>query len=156
MTRLRYGDGDGHMLIRTLGHADLDALLHLYTHLFTHDDPPPERIQLEAIWARFVDNPALRCLGFEVDGRLISTCTLTVTPNLTRGGRPYAQIENVVTHKDFRRRGYGKALITHALRLAWEENCYKVMLMTGKLEAHSFYESCGFRKGEKTGFVARP
>jgi len=100
--------------------------------------------------------PCVRCLGLELAGQLISTCTLAVIPNLPHGGRPYAQIENVVTHTDFRGRGYGKALITHVLQLAWQENCYKVLLMTGKREAHSFYESCGFIKGDKTGFVARP
>jgi hypothetical protein len=30
------------------------------------------------------------------------------------------------------------------------------MLMTGKQDAHHFYELCGFKKGVKTGFVAHP
>jgi GNAT superfamily N-acetyltransferase len=141
------------MPIRTLEYADLDALLALYEHLFVRDDPPPARAQLEAIWSRFVSNPALRCLGLEGDGQLIATCTLSVIPNLTRGGRSYAQIENVVTHKAFRRQGYGKAVITRAIELARQDGCYKVMLLTGKLEVHTFYESCGFRKDLKTGFV---
>ncbi len=144
------------MILRTLVYGDLDRLLGLYAHLFESDAPPPERPTLLAIWQRIVESPMLRCLGLELEGRLISSCTLTITPNLTRGGRPYGQIENVVTHTEYRRRGFGQALIRHALGLAWEQNCYKVMLLTGKPDAHPFYEACGFRKDVKTGFVAYP
>jgi hypothetical protein len=42
--------------------------------------------------------------------------------------------------------------------MAWEQTCYKVMLLTGSRRSatHPFYEACGFRGDEKTGFVARP
>ena len=100
--------------------------------------------------------PVVDLLGLQLDGPLVSSCTLTVTPNLTRGTRPYGLIENVVTHANFRRRGLGQQLIDHALQMAWQQRCYKVMLLTGQQAAHHFYEECGFRKGIKTGFVAYP
>ena len=40
------------MQIRTLEHADLDALLDLYTHLFDADDPLPERERVLEVWKR--------------------------------------------------------------------------------------------------------
>ena len=144
------------MLIRALKPDDLDALLALYAHLFSTDDPLPERTKVIQIWGSMIDNPMLHCLGLELDDRLVSSCTLTITPNLTRGARPYGQIETVVTHADYRRCGLGEALIRHALSIAWEHNCYKVMLMTGRGDVHDFYEQCGFRKDVKTGFVAYP
>ena len=144
------------MQIRTLGYDDLDALLDLYTHLFDKDDPLPERERVLEVWRRMLASSMLHCLGLELEGRLVSSCTLTVTPNLTRGTRPYGQIENVVTHADHRRRGLGGTLIRHALGMAWEQGCYKVMLMTGRGETHSFYTECGFRKDVKTGFIAYP
>src|SRR5262245_43514857 len=106
------------MTIRTLERGDLDALLDLYTHLFAADDPLPDRARLLQVWKSMLESSMLHVLGLEHDGRLVSSCTLTLTPNLTRGTRPYGQIENVVTHADYRRRGLGSALIRHALRTA--------------------------------------
>ena len=78
-------------------------------------------------------------------------------PNLTHGARPYAMIETVVTHSDYRNQGIGKRIMKHALNLAWEQNCYKVMLLTGQGEpVKQFYESVGFRRDVKTGFYAAP
>lgn len=144
------------MLIRTLKPDDLDALLELYDHLFCTDAPLPGRERVLQVWQSMISNPMLHCLALELDDRLVSSCTLTITPNLTRGARPYGQIENVVTHTDYRRRGLGAALIRHALGMAWERDCYKVMLLTGRGDVHGFYEQCGFRKDVKTGFVAYP
>lgn len=88
---------------------------------------------------------------------MTSTCTLATIPNLTRSARPYGLIENVVTHPDFRRRGFATALLRHALQVAWEQGCYKVMFLTGGDGATlRFYEQAGFRAGVKVGFVATP
>ena len=144
------------MHIRKLVDRDLDALLSLYAHLFAEDDPLPGRERVLAVWQQIQASPSLQVLGLEIDGILVASCTLTITPNLTRGTRPYGQIENVVTHRDHRRRGLGRALMRRALEIAWMERCYKVMLMTGRSDVHGFYEGCGFRKDIKTGFVTYP
>ena len=143
--------------IREVTEAELPALLHLYTHLHPSDPALPLDEATE-IWVPIVQDPNQHFLGAYWNGSLVSTCTLIVVPNLTRGGRPYALIENVVTHPDYRRRGLGKAVLEHALAAAWKQNCYKVMLLTGsKNEATlRFYENAGFQRGIKTGFVARP
>ncbi len=87
----------------------------------------------------------------------MSSCTLAIIPNLTRGARPYGIIENVVTHPDHRRTGLGRAVLRAAIDKAWSADCYKVMLATGsKREATlSFYEAAGFQKGGKTYFEIR-
>ena len=143
--------------IRSAQYSDLDALVALYQHLRPRDDPPPARPLLEQCWADIVGRPGLTCLVVPHDRILISTTTLIVVPNLTRGTRPYAFIENVVTHSEFRRQGIGTAVINRALDIAWSANCYKVMLLTGQRpEQRRFYESCGFKADDKLGFVARP
>ena len=45
--------------------------------------------------------------------------------------RPYAFIENVVTHGDYRGRGYATACLDYARQIAKDNNCYKMMLLTG-------------------------
>lgn len=57
-----------------------------------------------------------------------------------------------------RRGRYGKSLVKHALDVAWEHQCYKVMLQTGskRESTHGFYKSCGFKPDEKFAFVAQP
>ncbi len=72
------------MLVRALKHEDLDELLALYAQLHSTDDSLPEREKVIQIWRSMLDNPMLHCLGLKLDDRLVSSCTLTITPNLTR------------------------------------------------------------------------
>lgn len=96
---------------RQLGHGDLDALLALYEHLHRADEPLPERRRVEATWQKLCDSPDHLYLGVEVDALLVASCAVAFVPNLTRGARPYAVIENVVTHGDHRRRGLGSLVL---------------------------------------------
>ncbi|MBL6080980.1 GNAT family N-acetyltransferase [Belnapia sp. T18] len=94
----------------------------------------------------------------EQAGEPVATCTLIQVPNLTRGTRPYAFIENVVTHAAHRRQGHGRAVLGASLAAAWAAGCYKAMLLTGSTREATFrfYEAAGFRCGEQTGLIARP
>ena len=85
------------------------------------------------------------------------TNTAAIIPNLTRGARPYAVIENVVTHPDYRRRGVASAILQDLLSRCWGAGCYKVMLMSAaeRGAAHEFYERNGFDKHAKQAFIIR-
>ena len=144
--------------VRDVRKDELDELLELYRHLHTEDAPLPARPEVERLWREILSSPLLHTLVIETEGRLVAACTLVVTPNLTRGGRPYGLIENVVTHADHRRLGLGARLMAGALARAWSLDCYKVMLLTAGRHpgAHRLYRKSGFDGGEKTGYVARP
>ena len=136
---------------------ELAALLSLYTHLHPDDEPlPPD--EAASLWHTLKQDSHQHFLGAYWNGFLAAACTLIRIPNLTRGGRSYGLIENVVTHPDYRRRGLGTAVLKHALQSAWEQPCYKVMLLTGSQNEATlrFYEQAGFERGVKTGFAARP
>ena len=144
--------------IRQAGAADLVALLELYSDLHDQDEPAPTGTRRDELWHAMLHHPGLRCIVAEREGRLVASYVLAIVPNLTRGGRCFAVIENVVTRRDSRQRGIGTAMMRHALATAWAEDCYKVMVQSAvhRFEAHHFYERCGFRSDQKIAFVAYP
>jgi N-acetylglutamate synthase-like GNAT family acetyltransferase len=144
------------VLIREAERKDLQAVLELYKQLHPRDIPPPPASELARIWSQIRSGPVVHCYIAEQEGRVAATGTLAVLPNLTRGGRPYGLIENVVTDKALRRRGIGKELLRHMLQEAERKDCYKVMVLTdvhreGTIE---FYKAAGFKAGLKHGLVA--
>ena len=144
------------LIIEPARPADLSGLLELYAE-FHPDDPPPDPEKAKSIWIRLMGAEGTTVIVARADEALVGTCTLTVVPNLARGGRAYALIENVITRADHRRRGIGRAVLEAALRRAWDADCYKVMLATGsrRQETLRFYEKAGFAKGTKTHFEVR-
>jgi GNAT superfamily N-acetyltransferase len=142
--------------IRPAGDADLSEMLGLYQHL-NPDDPIPDSVKAQIAWSALIGSDLTTVFVADAAGMLVSSCTLIIIPNLTRGVRPYGLIENVVTHPDHRRIGLGRAVLSAALDAAWKEDCYKVMLATGsrREETLRFYEAAGFKRGGKTFFQAR-
>jgi GNAT superfamily N-acetyltransferase len=145
-------------VVRVARMGELPQLLELYRHLHASDAELPAQEIVAGTWQAMLGNPAIRVLVAVVDETPVATATLVIVPNLTRGARSYALIENVVTDRAWRKRGIGTHLLRAAQQMAWGVNCYKVMLMTGskKEETLSFYRGAGFVDGDKTGFVARP
>jgi GNAT superfamily N-acetyltransferase len=146
------------MKIRLILPNELNELLTLYAQLHRSDEPLPDASVVRAVWQELMANPRYKYFGGYVNDTLVSSCTMTVVPNLTRRCRPYGVIENVVTHESHRNQGYGKAVLAHALSHAWSVGCYKVMLLTGRKDAATFqfYESAGFDRHEKQAFIAKP
>lgn len=144
------------MNARRLSYADLLALLDLYRHLHVTDDPLPLPERLDDIWREILENDRIRYFGTFIGDELVSSCTIVIVPNLTRGCRPYGLIENVVTDANYRKRGYARSLLHMALAFAWENGCYKVMLMTGRKDKETldFYRASGFDPDGKQAFVA--
>ncbi len=144
--------------IRPLHTDDLPALLALNQHLHTNDVPLPSPEMTQQTWQAMLAQPGMVCLGGFAGGQLVASCTLVVVPNLTRGCRPYALIENVVTHAGHRQQGWGRRLLRAALDRAWALGCYKAMLFTGRAgdAVFRFYEGAGFSRHGKQAFIARP
>ena len=66
-----------------------------------------------------------------------------------------AFVENVVTHEDYRGKGYATQCLDFAREIARENNCYKMMLLTGskKQSTLDFYAGAGYNSSDKTAFV---
>lgn len=141
-------------MVREAVREDLNALLELY--LFLHEESIPEHdAHLMETWEQIIDDENHHLIVKEVDGRIVSSCVCVIIPNLTRNVRPYAFIENVVTHEDYRGKGYAGECLGYARKLAEKENCYKMMLLTGskKSEMLRFYEKAGYNSSDKTAFI---
>lgn len=147
------------MIIRQLKRDELPKLLRLYAHLHEQDDPLPNDAVLNKIWEKIQNSNSFFYFGvFDRNENLQSSCTISIIPNFTRGARPYGLIENVVTKKVQRNKGYATKLLQKVQEFAWKYDCYKVMLLTGRNDEKimKFYESAGFQRGKKTGFIAYP
>jgi len=143
--------------IREATPDDAELLYNLYNnHLIKN---PPKETQNMQEWkekiSKFSANPLYHLLVGEVENSVVSSVTIVIVENLTHNQRPYALIENVVTHKNFRGKQYATALMHKAEELAKSLNCYKIMLLTGAKEAKTlyFYENCGYNSNDKTAFI---
>ena len=142
------------MLIREIENADLQGLLSLYTHLHDNEILPLDD-KTKALWCEIMNDPNHHIVvGVEAE-KIIASCVLVIVPNFTHNRRPYALIENVLTHSAYRGKGYGTQILNHAKMLAAHRNCYKIMLMTGSQEPATlaFYERAGYNQRDKTAFI---
>lgn len=91
-------------MVREVQEKDLNELLELYLHL--HEEAVPELTEhLQKTWQTILADEYHHIIVKEVGGKLVSSCVCVVIPNLTRNIRPYAFVENVVTHAEYRGKG---------------------------------------------------
>lgn len=143
--------------IRAAKPADQRALCELYAQLNPADPPWPSDAAAAGALSEVLAHNGTTILVCEVGDVAVSTCMLVVCPNFSRGGRPFALVENVVTRRDYRKRGYGRQIVEHAIETARLQGCYRVTLMTGsrREETLRFYEAAGLSRNTKTAFEKR-
>ena len=142
------------MFVREIKENELSDLLALYTHL--HELGVPENSErLRNTWVAICSDENHHIIVCEVDGKLVSSCVCVIIPNLTQNIRPYAFVENVVTHADHRGKGYATACLNYAKELAIKADCYKMMLLTGSKSESTlnFYKRAGYNCTDKTAFI---
>lgn len=140
-------------MIREINENDYDGLMALYLHLHETNIPPYDTAK--SVFEKILADENYHIIVAEEDGEIVSSCTVVIVPNLTRGPRPYARVENVVTHADHRGKGLATACLDRAKEIAAREGCYNIALLTGsKSEATlKFYENAGYNRNDKTGFI---
>ncbi|MDE5569086.1 MAG: GNAT family N-acetyltransferase [Ruminococcus sp.] len=141
-------------MIREINRNDFRGLMKLYMQL--HDNPmPDETVEITELWNRIVDDKNHHIIVAEEDGKIVSSCVCVIIPNLTHNQQSYAFIENVITDKDYRKRGLATKCLNYAKDIALKENCYKLMLLTGSKEKSTlnFYRQAGYNSEDKTAFI---
>jgi GNAT superfamily N-acetyltransferase len=123
--------------------AGLCALL-VQLPVDSRGDVPIERAR-EVLPAILAQDARLLLVACDGD-RIVGTTDVIVLPNLTHGGRPYANVENVVVDASVRGQGIGRAMMDAAIAHARAHGCYKISLTSNlqRSAAHRLYESLGF------------
>lgn len=141
-------------MVREAKKEDLKEILELY--LCLHEESVPEQSDhLTYTWKQIMEDENYHLIVNERNGKIVSSCVCVIIPNLTRNVRPYAFVENVVTHTDFRGQGLATECLNYAKQIAQQNDCYKMMLLTGskKKETLDFYSHAGYNSTDKTAFI---
>ena len=141
-------------MVREIKENELFDLLELYLNL--HESSVPKMTEhLKSVWDTIINDNNHHIIVNEQDGKIVSSCVCVIIPNLTRNVRPYAFVENVVTHSDYRGKGYATDCLNYAKELAKKAECYKMMLLTGSKEDSTlnFYTKAGYNSPDKTAFI---
>jgi len=120
---------------------DAPALVQLFAQLGYATDEPTLRAQLE----RFGQGGAHALVAELVSHKLAGAATVAIHPRLyTRS--PSAQLTALVTDRESRRHGVGRALTRAAAELALSAGCEKLYVRTNRRRQESppFYRSLGF------------
>lgn len=120
------------------------------------DNPfPKDNDNLNDTWKKIINDSNYHIVVCIEDEKIVSSCTLVIIPNLTHNVRPYAFVENVVTDINYRKKGKASKFLDYAKKIANENNCYKIMLLTGskKESTLNFYKQAGYNMKDKTAFI---
>lgn len=141
-------------MIREINRNDFQGLMKLYMQLH-NNSMPEDTAEIAELWNRIVDDKNHHIIVAEEDGKIVSSCVCVIILNLTHNQQSYAFIENVVTDKDYRKRGFATKCLNYAKDIALKENCYKLMLLTGSKEESTlnFYRKAGYNSEDKTAFI---
>ena len=142
------------MNIRLINTNELNNLLTLYEQLHNNSFPCIDE-ELLYLWETIIADKNYYIVVAVEDKKIISSCVMIIIPNLTHNQRPYALIENVVTDMEYRNKGFATKCLHYAKRIAVQNNCYKIMLMTGskKDSTLNFYKKAGYNDKDKTAFI---
>jgi len=127
--------------------SDLPELIGLLEILFTQEaelspDADKQRLALELILA---DPARARIYVARAGVKVVAMAALHFTVSTAEGGKS-AWLEDCVVHPDYRRRGIGAALLSHALEQARALGATRVTLLTDgdNARAQALYKRLGF------------
>lgn len=105
------------------------------------------QIEQHIIYEEIKRNPLHLIFVAEEHGKIVGTLTLFIERKFIHRGGLVGHIEDVVVRSGWQGRGIGRKLVEHALDVAKQAGCYKVILDCNESNA-PFYEKLGFRKYE--------
>jgi GNAT superfamily N-acetyltransferase len=134
--------------VRQATAADLPSVLALYAQPAMDNGNVMTIAQAEPLFAQFSQYPNYRLFVACKNDAIVGTFALLVMHNLAHQGTPSAIVEDVVVSEAYQTQGIGRDMMHHAMALAREAGCYKLVLSSNQKRerAHAFYESLGFQR----------
>ncbi len=139
-----------HVEIGRVQLADLGAIAQLHAHFW--GDVSDVAAMADTL-TRLEDDPNHLLLAARIAGTCVGTATGVICHGLYGGFDSYLVIEDVVVAPDHRRRGVATALLGELERIARENDCNQMILLTEECrdDAIALYDSAGFA-GRWRGF----
>ena len=89
-------------------------------------------------------NPYHYIIVAKYDNEIIGSITVLIEPKFIHNLSFVAHIEDVIVDKSYRKNGVGKLLMMHAISLAKQYKCYKIILDCNE-KNFDFYQRFGFK-----------
>ena len=135
------------MVIEPATEADLDELSEMLGELFAQegDFRPDKEKQLRGLRLIFEQPSRGRVFVLRQDGAIVGMINLLFTISTAEGGFVIV-LEDLVVHKKYQGKGYGRRLLEHAIDFAKQKNFLRVTLLTDRPEnvAQEFFRHHGF------------
>lgn len=139
------------LLSVTHNHSQYFELLSQFT-----EAPPVTQEQFVSQLSLIQSNPFHKIFVMIQDDVIIGSVTVLIEPKFIRKMSSTAHIEDVVVRDSHRGKGYGKALVNHAIEYAREHGCYKAILDCSS-DMVPFYEKVGLtNKGSQMAIYIKP
>ena len=136
-----------HVVIEPATEADLDELSEMLGELFAQegDFRPDKEKQLRGLRLIFEQPSRGRVFVLRQNGAIVGMINLLFTISTAEGGFVIL-LEDLVVHKKYQGKGYGRRLLQHAIDFAKQKNFLRVTLLTDRPEnvAQEFFRHHGF------------
>ena len=136
-----------HVVIEPATEADLDELSGMLGELFAQegDFRPDKEKQLRGLRLIFEQPSRGRVFVLRQNGAIVGMINLLFTISTAEGGFVIV-LEDLVVHKKYQGKGYGRRLLQHAIQFAKQKNFLRVTLLTDRPEnvAQEFFRHHGF------------
>ena len=136
-----------HVVIEPATEADLDELSEMLGELFAQegDFRPDKEKQLRGLRLIFEQPSRGRVFVLRQNGAIVGMINLLFTISTAEGGFVIL-LEDLVVHKKYQGKGYGRRLLQHAIQFAKQKNFLRVTLLTDRPEnvAQEFFRHHGF------------
>ncbi len=133
--------------------CNLQDILQLYAQLFAQTNQAEENAETvlpghRTAFSEVDRDPNIWLLVAESSGCVLGTLSVTIVPNLSHQGRPWAIIENVVVDKSAKRANVGMALMQRAITLAQEHDCFRIILSSSvhRKGSHRFTRASALKR----------